>query len=1008
MPSGGGTDASALVAAAARLRWRAPELTLLLADRASAAASSGGEESVRLRAEVLAVFACNQLGRGASAGGRAVRALRAAQAIGAHVTERLVRVELAGCATDASAPAIALSQLLPVLAGRRRVAPTARAAAMVTAADALAKLGGGPEVPGLLTVADGLYDASRAVEPDAVLLRRGLVHARLAAHHRRIGDQSSAERAARAGLALLDELSDANLETGQVSGALTLELVLALLDSAREAEAVLAAQSLLRRSVRPAGAPAACWVRLTLASRVHLPAGRYALARRLLGDAAFIAERNQLDSLLAECHQLQAHLHERCAELPDAIGCLRAAQLAERRWRSCSGELRTLLAAEFGLPPPAAELRGELAAVVSATPLLDQRGPDERSVADRGIGAPGRLAVGDGRFASRPPSPERSIPRRRASGRHAAGDADSSRLAGVAGPFGSVTPVDAALAGAAATPAVAPPPVASTAALVVPAPPGSVTPVTSSLDQPDSVAVPGTDEPATPVAAPRPVESATPADEPGPVESTAPAVAADPLSVPAAANVDSIEPLDPVTAPVPIQQLPPVDEATDAPPRGLVAVPFEPDTSESRQEVRVVEASTGRQAGRSERGTDGAEEAERPQPELEPRETTPAERCEESEPAAGRRDLPAEFGADGYGHGEAGAAAGRPDGVRIEAEQPDAETRPEATDPPIRSVAEEIAEVTQRSREVVVEAVPGPGAIADAGPEPTPEDPLFADETPTPPHGVRALRNLRPDTGEPFGAGDPVASEKPPQVRPEMSKVPYRRRHSAGQEDEGAAADAARMQGAPGRHRSDVALADLLAEALMAYQNGRRSQLAAVQTAAAPRPTPQQAPTSQPQQLEPEPERPEPKRAERPALQPAQLEPKPARSQQPEPVPKRSEPVPKRSEPVPKRSEPVPERPEPVPEQPELVPEQPEPQPERSELPERSGLVPARPEQEQPEPDPSVTQPTRVQDPPTSPIPVSQVLLDSGDPLGYPYPAMVPPSLVGVPAEKVWREPGTF
>ena len=983
MPSGGGTDASALVAAAARLRWRAPELTLLLADRASAAASSGGEESVRLRAEVLAVFACNQLGRGASAGGRAVRALRAAQAIGAHVTERLVRVELAGCATDASAPAIALSQLLPVLAGRRRVAPTARAAAMVTAADALAKLGGGPEVPGLLTTADGLYDASRAVEPDAVLLRRGLVHARLAAHHRRIGDQSSAERAARAGLALLDELSEANLETGQVSGALTLELVLALLDSAREAEAVLAAQSLLRRSVRPAGALAACWVRLTLASRVHLPAGRYALARRLLGDAAFIAERNQLDSLLAECHQLQAHLHERCAELPDAIGCLRAAQLAERRWRSCSGELRTLLAAEFGLPPPAAELRRELAAVVSATPLLDQRGPDERSVADRGIGAPGRLAVGDSRFASRPPSPERSIPRRRASGRHSAGDADSSRLAGVAGPFGSVTPVDAALAGAAAIPAAAPPPVASTAALVAPTPPGSVTPVTSSLDQPDSVAVPGTDESATPVAAPRPVESATPADEPGPVESAAPAVAADPVSVPAAASVDSIEPLDPVTAPVPIQQLPPVDEATDAPPRGLVAVPCEPDMSESRQEVRVAEAeaSTGWQAGRLERGFDGGQEAERPQPELEPRETdTPAERCEESEPAAGRRDLPAEFGADGYGHGEAGASAGRPDGVRIEAEQPDAETRPEATDPPTPSVAEDIAEVTQRSREAVVEAAPGPGTIADAGPEPTPEDPLFADETPTPPLGVRALRNLRPDTGEPFGAGDPVISEKPPQVRPEMSKVPYRRRHSAGQEDEGAAADAARMQGVPGRHRSDVALADLLAEALMAYENGRRSQLAAVQTAAAPGLTPQQAPTSQPQQLEPALERPEPKPAERPALRSAQLEPKPARAQRPEPDPK----------------------------QPEPEPEQPEPEPKRSKLPERSDLMPARPQQEQPEPDPSVTQPTRVQDPPTSPIPVSQVLLDSGDPLGYPYPAMVPPSLIGVPAEKVWREPGTF
>jgi len=212
------------------------------------------------------------------------------------------------------------------------------------------------------------------------------------------------------------------------------------------------------------------------------------------------------------------------------------------------------------------------------------------------------------------------------------------------------------------------------------------------------------------------------------------------------------------------------------------------------------------------------------------------------------------------------------------------------------------------------------------------------------------------DTGAPFGdaappdegADTPLSSEKSPQVRPWMSKVPYRRRHSAGQEDEEAAADAARLQGPPGRHRSDVALADLLAEALMAYQNGRRSQLAAEQVAsAAPGTTPRPEPASQPERPIPVPERPK-------LVQAEQLEPKPGQAEQAE---------------------------------------WPEPKPAHT---------------GQPEPDPSVTQPTRVQEPPTSPIPVSQVLLDSGDPLGYPYPAMVPPSLVGVPPHQVWREPGTF
>ena len=434
------------MSSAARLRWRAPELTLLLADRASTSAAANGEEAVRLRAEVLAVFACNQLGRGASAGGRAVRALRAAQAVGAQVTERLVRVELAACATDASSPAAALSLLQQVLASRRRVAPTARAAAMVAAADALAKLGGGPEVPELLIAADGLYDASRAVEPDAVLLRRGVVHGRLAAHHRRTGDHRGAERVARAGLALLDELSDGQLETGQVSGALTLELVLALLDSAREAEAVLAAQTLLRKSVRPAGAPAACWLRLALVSRVHAPAGRYGLARRLVGDAAFLAERHQLDSLLAECHQLQSQLHEQCAELPDALVSLRAALFAERRWRSCTGELRTLLAAEFGTPPSAAQLRSELAAMVAGASALDQLTADRIEPAERELPVIPRRAVGDLQFGSAPSgAAERPTPiRRRPSGRPMAADStDAPRLASAPTPP-EFTPTDLA------------------------------------------------------------------------------------------------------------------------------------------------------------------------------------------------------------------------------------------------------------------------------------------------------------------------------------------------------------------------------------------------------------------------------------------------------------------------------------------------------------------------------------------------------------------------------------
>jgi hypothetical protein len=425
-----GTDAGALVASAARLRWRAPELALLMADQASAAAAQAGAEPVRLRAEVLAVFASNQLGRGAEAGGRAVRALRAAQLAGEETTERLIRVELAAGAADAAAPAAGLAVLLPVFdrlslaapatgavqaALAARAAPTARAAAMVTAADCLARLGGGPEVAVLLAQADRLYDTSRSVEPGAVLLRRGVVHARLAAYHRRRGDYRSAESTARTGLALVDRLAGDERATGHVTGALTLELVFALLDSARMPEAVLAAQPVLRRPARPAGALAACWLRLGLTSRVHMPAGRYALARRLLGEAAADAERNRLDAALAECRQLQAQLHETCAELGEALHSVRAAHIAERRWRDTAAELRTTLAAEFGPPAPVAELRSALTDVLAvmrsteASAPLGRGGPAHPSRFRQAAPAPPRAQAAEAAAAGHEPVAAESV-----------------------------------------------------------------------------------------------------------------------------------------------------------------------------------------------------------------------------------------------------------------------------------------------------------------------------------------------------------------------------------------------------------------------------------------------------------------------------------------------------------------------------------------------------------------------------------------------------------------------
>lgn len=46
-----------------QMRWRVPELALMLGDRAVAQARRLGDRSLRLRAEALALFASNRLGQ---------------------------------------------------------------------------------------------------------------------------------------------------------------------------------------------------------------------------------------------------------------------------------------------------------------------------------------------------------------------------------------------------------------------------------------------------------------------------------------------------------------------------------------------------------------------------------------------------------------------------------------------------------------------------------------------------------------------------------------------------------------------------------------------------------------------------------------------------------------------------------------------------------------------------------------------------------------------------------
>jgi len=159
-----------------------------------------------------------------------------------------------------------------------------------------------------------------------------------------------------------------------------------------------------------------------------------------------------------------------------------------------------------------------------------------------------------------------------------------------------------------------------------------------------------------------------------------------------------------------------------------------------------------------------------------------------------------------------------------------------------------------------------------------------------------------------------------------------------------------------GRHRSDVALADLLAEALVAYQDGRRSQLAESQDSLGDSQdslgdSQDSLGDSQDSVSGSEDSAVGSEDSAAGTVPPVSVEPVTWETAEPEPAPR-----------------PVPE------------------------------LY----RDDQPEPNPSVPRPTTAPDMPTGPIPLIEIASDSGEPV------ITRASLVELPPDQVWREPGTF
>ncbi|MGH3889077.1 MAG: hypothetical protein ACRDSZ_21400 [Pseudonocardiaceae bacterium] len=363
MPVGNG-EAASLVESAMLLRWRAPELALLLADRAVTAAQD--DQMAVLRADHLAVFALNRLGRHWEAAHRLFPAIR-----DAHTPAGLrheLHVELAHCAAALGEPATALGAVRAVLAAGDDVAPVLRGTALVAAAEASGALGRGDLVTPALDEADELYREDPTLDRDTALLLRATARAADAARHRRCGAAAEAEAQARAGRELLAGLADPEHDSGEVSARLMLEIVLALLDRDEGDAATQEVRPLLRRPVRAAAAGAVGRLRLALATRVHLAEGRHEPALTLLADAVEGAQRHGVDAVLAECLEGLSHVHEARGEFADALYCVRAARAAEgRHRRNVDAARSTLLEQCWSARREVAGLVDQIAALLGNT-----------------------------------------------------------------------------------------------------------------------------------------------------------------------------------------------------------------------------------------------------------------------------------------------------------------------------------------------------------------------------------------------------------------------------------------------------------------------------------------------------------------------------------------------------------------------------------------------------------------------------------------------------------------
>ncbi|RSM71503.1 hypothetical protein DMH04_43965, partial [Kibdelosporangium aridum] len=344
---GGTTDGELLAETADRLRWCAPELTLVFARQAATLAGAAKDRALALRANALMVAALVRLGKHAEAVEPAVSALRDAENAGERDLAGSVRVDLAASTRAVGLTGSAFVLVRPMLEGSD-TRPAVRAGALAEIVGGLAQAGRLEIIDEVLSEADRLYAADDMLSGDVRRILRALLCARIASFRRRWGNATGAVAAATEGMTLLDGLSDPGTDSGQARAELGLEMVSALLDAGEETAAVGQADQTLTQPVRATSAAAIGRLMLILATRVHFPAGRAKEAHALLAEIVRVARRHELDGLLADVLTSLAYAQEADGELTEALNSLRSARAAEQRRLRADTLARLIVLEELG------------------------------------------------------------------------------------------------------------------------------------------------------------------------------------------------------------------------------------------------------------------------------------------------------------------------------------------------------------------------------------------------------------------------------------------------------------------------------------------------------------------------------------------------------------------------------------------------------------------------------------------------------------------------------------